>query len=237
MADPPRQREVSPIPETLVSASVKSHAHYDPDLLFRAQVGGILLADWPTASFITSLIDTTAVGKVKIPDTYESVGQLSEDGVEFEEDISMVEIRGWGSISILRRDFESIDHSIHFSMIEERRIAFDAATGLNTKAIAMSAAGERAVVRPSRPSTRYRRLVALAQDWEGDQMVIKGKSYPKVTLTERGTETWQNGDEPVMREVTFGADDDASAGGPLTEFLLGPGAKAYAARMGITVLT
>lgn len=223
------------MPESLLSASVKSHVNYNPDLLFRAQVGGIMVADWLTASFISTLVDTTAVGKLKIPDSYESVGQLSEDGVEFDEDISMVEIRGWGSLSILRRDFESIDHSIHFSMIEEKRIAYDLASSSDTKGIKMSAAGEWKHARATRPTTKYRRLLALAQDFEGDQMVIKGKSFAKTSLTEKGTETWQAGDEPVMREVTFGADEDAAAGTTVTEFLIGPGAKAYAAARGIQV--
>lgn len=222
--------------ETLVSASVKAHADYQTDLIFRAQIGGIWLANWPTASFITTLVDSVATGKVKLPDTYEPVGQLSEDGVEFEEDISMVEIRGWGSITVLRRDFESVDHTIAFSMLEERRKAYEAASGLDLSAATMSAAGEYSFTRPSRPTTKYRRLLALAQDFEGDDMVIKGKSYPKVSLTERDTETWQAGDEPVMRSVTFGADDDPAAGGPLTEFLIGPGALARAEKMGIQVV-
>lgn len=221
--------------ETLVSASLKSHVGYQPDLIFRGQIGGILVADWQSSSFVNTLVDTTAVGKLKIPDTYETVGQLSEDGVEFDEDISMVEIRGWGSLSILRRDFESVDHSIHFSMIEDRRIAYDLAASVNTKGIKMSAAGEWKHARPARPTTKYRRLLALAQDYEGDQMVIKGKSFAKTSLTEKGTETWQAGDEPVMREVTFGADEDSAVGTTVTEFLIGPGAKAYAAARGIEV--
>ncbi len=221
--------------ETLLSASVKSHSAYATELLFRGQVGGVLVGDWPTASPITTLIDTVATGKVKIPSTYESCGQLSEDGVEFEEDISMVEIRGWGSVSVLRRDFESIDHTIHFSMIEEKRIAYDLGASVDTKNVEMSVAGEWKHSRPARPVTKYRRLLALAQDFEGDQMVIKGKFYPKVSLTEKGTETWQAGDEPVMREVTFGADDDSTLGTPLTEFLIGPGALKYAAARGIKV--
>lgn len=226
------------MPETLVSASVKTHANYTPELITRAQVGGVWLGDIGgvnAASIITSLIDTTATGKVKIPDTYESVGQISEDGVEFEEDLSMTEVRGWGSTSILRRDFESWDYTIAFSMLEDKRIAYDASSGSDTKAIEMSNAGEWKHTRASRPTTKYRRLLALAQDYEGDLMVIKGKFFPRVSLTERDSETWSNGDDPLMRNVTFGADDDSGAGGPLTEFLLGPGAKAYAEARGITV--
>lgn len=226
--------------ETLVSASVRTHADYHPELVTRGQVGGIWLADAAglnAGSIITTLIDTTGVGKVKIPDTYESVGQLSEDGVEFEEDISMTEVRGWGSTSILRRDFESWDHSITFSMLEDKRVAYDAAAGADTKAIKMSAAGEWKHTRAPRPTTKYRRLLALAQDYEGDLMVIKGKFFPRVSLTEKDSETWSNGDDPLMRNCTFGADDDSGAGGPLTEFILGPGALLYAANRGIAVDT
>lgn len=224
------------MPETLVSASVKTHAGFNNENLFRAQVGTVWFGDL-AASLITTLIDTTAVGKVKIPDTYESVGYLSEDGLEHEEDMGAFEQRGWGSLTILRRDIENWDHTFTFSMIENKRIAYDVATGQDTKAKQMSAAGEWTNVRPSRPATMYRRCLALAQDYEGDELVIMGKFWPRVSLTEKGSETWANQDDVLMREVTMGADDDSTLGGPMSDFLLGPGALARAAAMGIEVAT
>lgn len=235
----------------VLSKSLRAHLNYDSESLFRAQIGGVMLGPWPLAPIITSLVDPLNAGKIRVPDLYEGVGFLSTDGAEEDEDISTQEFRAWGSTGILRRDFESWDYALHFAMMADTRIAQDASMGLDTRNVPMISYGipqggqpadgitaERSITLPSRPAPKYWRAIRAAADHidDPDLMVSRIRVFHKVTLTEKDTTTYGGGDDPVLRDVTFGADDDTSAGGPVTEILLGPGALARAEAMGIPVV-
>jgi hypothetical protein len=216
-----------------VNADLKTHLDYQASNIRKPQFGGVFVGDWPSADPVTTL--TATGGQVALPDSYESVGRISEDGVTVTRDMEMSETRGWGSSSILRRDVESLDVSVQFSMLETRLKAYEISMGLNLSALTMSAAGEFKVDMPTLPQVKYWRVLLLAADGVGDSRYYFGKWFPKMTLSEIDDETFSQGDDPVMRNVTLGSDVDDEAGGMYTEFLFGPGALAAAERMGITV--
>ncbi|RZT87459.1 hypothetical protein EV383_4383 [Pseudonocardia sediminis] len=215
------------------TASLETHLEFDAKNIRRAVLGGVLLAP-ESAPLITTLV--AASGQIKIPDVYESVGRLSDEGVSFTLDRSMQEVRGWGSSSVLRRDVESIDTDMSFGMLETKRKAYEVYHGLDLSGVQMSAAGEWKFTQPSQPVTKYWRAVALGADGQGASRFYMARVFGRVSLSENEDEQWNNSDDaPKMFGVTLAADEDDEAGGPYSEYLFGPGALAAAQRMGITV--
>lgn len=220
----------SPNPQ---QGDLKELLNYESRNIRRPIFGGVFLAP-DTAPLVETLV--AANGQVALPAEYESVGRLSEDGLSFSTEMEVQEVRGWGSTSVLRRDIQSTDASLTFSMLESRRVAYEVHMGLDLSNVEMSADGEWKVTRPGQPSTKYWRAVAIGADGDGAQRFYMAKVFGRVSLTETDDETFQSSDEaPRMFQVTLGADEDDEAGGPYTEFLFGPGALAAAERMGITV--
>lgn len=214
-------------------ADLKTKLDYNAKNIRRPIFGGVFLAP-ESAPLVTTLV--AATGQVAIPDTYESVGRISEDGLTFAMDREMQEVRGWGSTSVLRRDVQSIDVTLQFAMLETKRIAYEVTSGLDLSEVEMTAAGEWSFTMPSTPPTKYWRAIAIGADGAGSERYHMAKVFGRVSLTETDDETFQASDEaPLMRNVTLGSDEDDEAGGPYTEFLFGPGALAAAERMGITV--
>lgn len=218
--------------ETLITGSLETQAGFNPDNIRKALNGGVWMGLYGVASVITTL--TAVNGQVKIPDSYESVGRLSDDGIEFDTDIKMAEVHGFGSSSVLRRDIQSKDMTVQFSMLETKRIAMEVQAGLNLRSTEMSAAGEFKFTHPPRPATLYWRTLVLGKDGEGDGLYYMARYYPRMTIADKAKDKWQDKDA-LMREVTLGADVDATVGGPCVEFLFGPGALAAADALGITV--
>lgn len=220
-------------PAPPVTGDLKTLLGYNSLNIRRPIFGGVFLAP-ESAPLVDTLV--AANGQVAIPDTYESVGRISEDGLTFAMDREMQEVRGWGSTSVLRRDVQSIDISLAFSMLETKRIAYEVNAGLDLSGVEMTAAGEFKFTMPSQPPTRYWRAIAIGADGAGPTRFHMAKVFGRVSLTENEDETYQSSDEaPKMFGVTLGADEDDEAGGPYSEFLFGPGALAAAERMGIPV--
>lgn len=212
---------------------LKSLLSYDSTLIRRPIFGGVFLAPYSTP-LVESLV--AADGQVALPAGYESVGRVSEDGLTFGTEREMVEVRGYGSTSVLRRDVQSIDVTLQFAMLETKRLAYEVTSGLDLSEVEMTADGEWKYTMPSQPATRYWRAVAIGADGAGQDRYYMAKIFGRVSVTETDDEVWQSSDEaPLMRNVTLGSDEDDEAGGPYSELLFGPGALAAAERMGIAV--
>lgn len=195
--------------------------------------GTVLLGKHESAPIITTL---TAVDGIEIPMGYESVGWISEDGLTFERDREITDVRGWGSGSFLRRDIQSEDHTLQFAALETKRLTHELRAGRDLSANTMSADGEWKYDIEERPGVYYWRVIALGVDGQGDGRYYTARVYHKMTVTEMDDEAWTDDDDPLMYNVTLSAVPDEAAGGTLgTEFLFGPGALAAAEDMGLTV--
>lgn len=217
---------------SVTTGDLRTLAAYNSELIRRPVFGTVFMAPF-SAPLPTTLVAPN--GQVALPDTFESVGRTSTDGLQFGNDREMVEVRGWGSTSVLRRDVQSVDATLQFQMLETKRLAYELTSGLDLKNVEMSPTGEWKFTMPSQPPVKYWRTIALGADGQGADRFYLAKVYGRMTLSENGDETWNNDDDALMREVTLGADEDDEAGGPYSEFIFGPGALKYAEAMGITV--
>lgn len=207
------------------------------DLVRKPLQGSVLLGKYPTAPLISTL--SAVSGGITIPAGYDSVGWISEDGLTFANDTEVSDVRGWGASSFLRRDIQSQDKTIQFACLETKRLTIELASGLDLSGAVMSAAGATAGEvswdHPDRPPTRYWRVLAIGVDGDGDGRYYMARFFPRASVSEMDDETWSDGDDPLMRNVTLSALIDNEAGYVGREFLFGPGALAAAEDMGWTL--
>jgi hypothetical protein len=219
----------------MVAASFDTVADFQQGNIKKPMRGAVLLGKYGTAAAITTLVATG--GQIDVADTYESAGRISEDGLTLSKSREISEVRGWGSASVLRRDIRSEDHTLQFAAIENKRITHELKTNRDFTGTAaeMSAAGEWKYDILDRPDILWWRVCALGVDGSGASLYYIARVYHKMLVTEVGDESWSDGDDPLMTDVTLGAVPDEVLGTLGTEFIFGPGAKAAAVAMGLTV--
>lgn len=215
--------------------SIETTLGFNPDLVRKGLNGGVLIGRYPATAVLTTL--TAPDGIITLPAGYQTVGQISEDGVTFGMDQEVAEVRGWGSSTFVRRDITSSDKTIAFSALETRRLTKELISDLDLSGVTMSPEGEVVITHPDRPATKYWRTLAIGVDGDGDQRYYFGKFYPRASVSEREEEVWSDGDDPITYGVTMSGMLDAAVGYACREFLFGPGALAAAAAMGWTVST
>lgn len=215
-------------------ASFEELADRRSSLIRKALRGTVLLGKHEVAPVITTL--TAAGGQIEVPEDYESVGWISEDGLSFERDREITDVRGWGSGAFLRRDIQSEDHTLQFAALETKRLTHELRAGRDLSDNTMSADGEWKYDILERPGVYYWRVLALGVDGTAENPWYVARVYHKATVTEMDDEAWSDDDDPLMYNVTLSAVPDEDAGGTLgTEFIFGPGALAAAEAMGLTV--
>lgn len=212
-------------------ASFDTVAGRDSSLIRKALGGAMLLGGWPAAPVISTL--AAASGQVAVPDTYESCGWISDDGLAWSSDSDTSDVTGWGSGTVLRRDINSLTESVQFVALETKRLTWELSTAQDLSATTMSPLGEVVVTKAIRPPTKYWRALAIGTDGDGDSRFYIARFFAKASA-ERGDQTWSGGDDPLGYDTTLTAYVDDAAGFAVREFLFGPGALAAAEAMGFT---
>lgn len=215
-------------PSTFDAAAARNQG-----LVRKALKGAVLLGKHSVAPIITTLNATG--GQIEVPEQYESVGWISEDGLTFTREREISDVRGWGSGSFLRRDIQSEDHGIQFAALETKRLTHELRAGRDLANEQMSAEGEWKYDILEKPGLFYWRVLALGVDGDGADRFYTAKVYHKAVVTEMDDEAWTDGDDPLMYNVTLSAVPDDETGTLGTEFIFGPGALAAAEAMGLTV--
>lgn len=205
------------------------------DLVFKPMQGGVLLGDYPTAPAITTLV--AASGQIEMPNTYTSVGYISEDGATFSKSRETSDIRAWGVASFVRRDIVSEDNTVAFTALETNLKTLELKHSRSLGSTEVSTAGELAIPILARPEQKYWRVVTLGKDGVGASLIYFAKIYYKASVSEMDDEAWTDGDGNLSYSVTMSAEPDATLGTIGTELIFGPGLLAKAVAMGFTVET
>lgn len=217
----------------MAAASFETVAARNSGLIRKALKGAVLTGKYGTAPAITTLVATG--GQIDVPNTYESVGWIGEDGVTMSREREFSEVRGWGSASYLRRDINTEDRTLQFVALESKRRNFELRDNVDLSAAQVSAAGELKWDMPDRPAPMDWRVVVLGVDGEGAGRFYTAKVFHKMSVSELGEEVWSGGDDPMGFDLTMSATPDDTLGTLGTEFLFGPGVLAKAVAMGFTV--
>lgn len=202
-------------------------------LIFKALQGSVFVAP-ATAQAITTLTDPSDKLLAPLPVSYEDVGWVNDDGVQFGRDVDVSDITGWGSVKPLRSDINSDVTTLAFSMLETRKTSIGLYTGADMgAAVPDPTSGELSIEKPARPGFRYYRVLALAVDLTDAGEYYVARFLPRARVTDYDEQAFQSSDDsPVTWSVTMTGYEDPVLGYSEKYFFGGPGWAARLADMG-----
>ena len=208
------------------------------ELIRKALDGSVFIAsaDAPTLAGLTDAADSLlkplpAPASEALP--WGDLGWLSGDGAQFSRDVSTSDISSWGSVSPTRSDVTADSSTLTVACQETNIRTIGLATGMDMSSVTPTAgSGEIQIKKPSRPSSRFYRVLSLAVD-QGDAGEIYIARYmPRAKVTGFSEQSFGGGDDPVMWGVTFTGYEDSDEGFSESWIFGGPGWKAMLTDMG-----
>lgn len=204
--------------------------HFD-DLIRKGLEGSVFVKRFDAADTeIIALKDAT--GLLAVPTGYLDVGHLTKDqGVQWTRDVSTSDVESLGSGEATRVDVLTDMSSLQFTMQESKRQAFELYEGQDLAAATYDANGNVAWDKPDRPATIYYRTFVLFKDGDGVDAIYFAKWGPRMQVTDRGEQPWNENDE-VQYQVTLRAFKDSAFGTSMRTLWAAP--PAVLTRMGFT---
>lgn len=217
--------------------SISTVAARRSSLIRKAQDAVVFLAD-ESADPITSLTTGASADLAPIPTGYTSLGHHTEsDGINWTREVDSADVRSHGSTEPTRRDITSDVTGLVVLAQESKLITMEAFHNVDLSAVTPAATtNEIAFDRSRTPSTKYYRLLALAQDGAGDDTIYFGRFCPRASITDYAEQPWTKADE-LRWPLTFSAYVDDDLGYAMREFWGGPGLAALLPDMGFTPAT
>jgi hypothetical protein len=199
----------------------------------KALVGVILTADYSVPA-IADLVDAT--GALTIPVGYDSSGKLTNDGVEFSDEITKAEQRGWGDSYPSRIDVTQEAASLNFSAMETNRVVLQNFHNVDiptTPTTANSIVVDKAPL----PEIKDKRVVGLFRDINKrtGADIYMGIEFPKGNISQNGSQTYNNDEGGLVYPMTAQAQLDDVEGTAVRLMWGGPGLADLLADMGFTV--
>jgi hypothetical protein len=215
------------------------------DLIRKAQGGSAFIADI-SATPITVLteyhaavvgppavaeyIDLTDIGALE----YEDLGYLSDDGLGYESETNESNVSSWQSVSPTRVDITSDTDTLTVVCQETKLKTIGLYTGVDFASITAAAdTGETKIDKPTRPTSRYFRLLGVAVDGEGDDEIFIARFMPRVKVSGKVGQSMGKGDDPISWGVTFTGFEDSTLGYSTSYIFGGNGWKSRLTAMGI----
>lgn len=171
-----------------------------------------------------------------LPTGWDDLGWLTSDGAQFARDVATSEVTSWGSVSPTRTDITSDTTTLTVTAQETKLLTIGLATGADLSAVVPAAnTGEVSIAKPSRPSSRYYRVLSLAVDQADAGEVFIGRFLPRAKVTSYAEQAFAGGDDPITWGVTFTGEEDSTLGYSERWLFGGPGWNALLADMGFDV--
>jgi hypothetical protein len=201
-------------------------------LIRKAQDAVIFVAE-DDAVAVTAITVGASSALIPLPVGYTSLGHHTEDdGINWTREVDTADTRSHGSSEPTRRDITSDVTGLVVLAQETKMITMEMFHSVDLSTVTPDATtGEIGFARTSTASTKYYRLLALAQDGAGDDTIYFGRFCPRVSLTEFSDQSWTKGDE-LRWPLTFTAYVDDTLGYAMREMWGGPGLAALTDDMG-----
>jgi len=217
----------------LTMATFADLQNLQTELIRKAKSGSAYLAPVDADPIDEDFVGATGA-LVALPDEYEDLGWLSNDGMGFSRDVSTSDVTSFGSVSPTRSDVVSDTSTVTVTCQETKLLTIGLATGIDTTAIATPAnAGGAVMVRkPLAPQGKFYRLFCIARD-EGDAGdIYVARYFPRAKVTSFGEQAFGGGDDPISWGVTMTGYADSELGFSEAWLFGGPGWKALLTQMG-----
>jgi len=197
------------------------------DLIRKALEGSLFIAPF-TSTAITTL--TTSAGTpavislTTLPAGYDDLGWIDKgDGLTFGRDIDSTDVESWGSVEPTRRDITKDVTTLECTAQETKRATLELYYGLDLSGVTPTpVTGEVAFPKPSRPSSRFVRALAIAKDGDGADAIYLGRFLPRANVTDIAEQKWSDGD-PLNYHVTLTGYKDPTLGYSERYLFGGPG--------------
>lgn len=185
------------------------------------------------AAPITTLIDATGA-LVAVPAAYLPVGLVSPDGYTFGGDTNTEDVEALGYTAPVRTDITSRTRTIAFTAYEVyKKLLMELIYGVDLSAVTMSLEGEITFDHPDRPAQRFYRGLVIGRDGSGDSEWLRGKYFPRVSISEFPEEVWSAADASSY-PITLSTFIDEAEGTAERDFIAGTGAVAGVTGIGFT---
>lgn len=219
-------------------ASIEDLQDQKAELIRKALSGSVFIAPIGT-TLPTSLTTGATPALTALPAAWKDLGYLSkDDGATWSRETELSEVTSWGALESTRSDINSDVVNLAVTAQETKLLTLELYENVDLSGVTPAATtGEIAFSKPTRPATRYHRLMAICQDGEGADAIYIGKLCPRAQVVEVGDQTWTDGDDPITYPMTFSAKTDSTAGYSLRYFFGGPGWKALLEDMGFPAAT
>jgi hypothetical protein len=184
---------------------------FDDALIRKGLQGSIFVKPWVDGDTeITALTDAT--GLLAIPTGYTDVGRITKDqGATWTRDVETADVTSLGATQPTRRDITADVRGLQFTMQESKRQVFELYEGQDLSGVTYDANGNVSWDTPDRPANIYYRVLALFKDGDGADARYFAKWLPRVQVTDRGEQVW-NEESEIQYSVTLTGFVDAAFG-------------------------
>jgi len=209
--------------------TLKNHQN---SLIRKALEGSTFIAP-TTSSAITSLTGADSSLNA-LPEGYNDLGWMSDDGAQFSADVDSSDITSWGSVEPTRRDITSDVTTLEMTLQETNKHTLGLYTGADMTAVVPDAtSGEVAISKPDRPPLRFWRVLTIGVDVADAGEIYIARFLPRASVTDKDDQSFQSGDDEALGwPVTMTAYMDSTLGYSERYFFGGPGWEALLGSMG-----
>lgn len=165
-------------------------------------------------------------------DSYEDLGWLSSDGMQYGRDISTSEVSSFGSVSATRSDTNADTTTVTVVAQETKLLTIGLATGADLRNLTPAPGGGVKIAKPVRPRARFYRYFGIMVDDSDLGEVYVGRELPRVKPTSFAEQNYSGGDDPLTWGVTLTAYKDSELGYAEAYHFGGPGWLAMLEQMG-----
>ena len=187
-----------------------------------------------SATAITALTTGSGASLQTLPAGYSDLGVLSTDGTQFGRDVSSIDVTGWGYTDPIRSDVSKDTDTIKVLCKETNVHTLGLYTGAaESSIVALATTKETIIDKPALPPSRFYRLLVLARDDSDGGDVYIGRFFPRVRVSDFGSQSWQNSADGLQYEVTLTSFVDSTIGYSARWLVGGPGWQSLQTAMGI----
>lgn len=196
--------------------------------------GSVFIAD-TTADAITQLTDDSDKGLMALPDGYDDLGYLTDDGAQFARNVDTSDITSWGETEPTRSDVTSDQTTLQVACQETKKATIGLYTGADMSAVTAAANGEVTIEKPALPDARYYRVLAIGVDKYQGQELYVARFMPNGKVTDYDDQTFQSSDDSALSwSATFSSFVDSDLGYSEKWFFGGSGWYALLTDMGFS---
>jgi hypothetical protein len=203
------------------------------ELIRKSLEGSVFVA--PITSTAISALTGADKQLLALPAGYHDVGWMTQDGAQFQSEVTNSDITSWGAVEPTRRDIVSDVTTLQMSLQETNRHTIGLVTGVDmTSVVPDPTSGEVAVAKPDRPPLRFWRVLSIGVDMADAGEIYIGRFLPRASVTNKDAQPMNNQDSAMPWPVTMTGYMDSALGFSERWHFGGPGWEAQLSAKGFS---